>query len=401
MKKILIVDDEVQILKSFTRMFMDTDYEIFTAQNSSDALDIIEKEAIDMIISDMRMPLMDGYKLLNIVKEKYPKVIRVLLSGYAEEKPMFRALLHNLAKLYIFKPWNNNEFLQTVSKLFENEQQMQSKDLIEIIDNLEPIYDSPGNCSNIMQKLNEENLDEVINLIEHDTAISECLLRVSKSAIYGVMPNTVRQAASYIGLPNLKSFIYWACLKNTISNQIACNQHSTPSEKDAVSALQILYDHAYLTNRIFLFIYEAFHHKQPPEASMFAGLMHNIGLLIQLGNLSNKGDLNIQDLTVSKLMELDSGEYQHSHCLVGAHFIDVWDLPFSIYEATLYHHRPMDKNIVHNELVSGVHIALAYAWKVLTDADNRPVEPQVFKNINISPEDFEARLARYLKQKKI
>jgi len=141
MKKILIVDDEIQILKSLTRMFMDTDYRIYTAQNSNDALSIIESEGIDMIISDMRMPLVDGYRLLNIVKEKYPKIIRILLSGYTEEKPMYRALLHNLAKLYIFKPWNNNDFLMNVKKLFENDDQMNSRDLVDIIEDLDQIYD--------------------------------------------------------------------------------------------------------------------------------------------------------------------------------------------------------------------------------------------------------------------
>lgn len=391
MKKILIVDDEIQILNSLTRLFMETDYKLFTAQNSNDALSIIETEAIDMIISDMRMPLIDGYKLLNIVKERYPKIIRIVLSGYAEEKPMFRALLHNLAKLYIFKPWNNNDFLQNVNKLFENDNQMNSKDLIDTIEDLDCIYDSPGNCCSIMSKINEESLDEVINLIEDDPDISECLLRVSKSAIYGVMPDTVRQAAMYIGLPNLKSFIYWACLKNSLKQNEA-----------AGSEPHILYKHAYLTNRIFLFIYEAFHHKQPPEASMFAGLMHNIGLFVLLNSLQKKNNgVNEIDLTVKGLIQLDNEEYQHSHQMVGAHFMDIWDLSFPMYEAALYHHRPVDANIVHNELISAVHIAESYAWRVLEGSDLIPVEPEIFKSINISSEDFEKKLARYLKQQKI
>jgi len=391
MKKILIVDDEIQILKSLTRMFMDTDYRIYTAQNSNDALSIIESEGIDMIISDMRMPLVDGYRLLNIVKEKYPKIIRILLSGYTEEKPMYRALLHNLAKLYIFKPWNNNDFLMNVKKLFENEAQLNSKDLIDIIDDLDQIYDSPGNCNEIIARLNEEDLNEVINLIESDPDISSCLLEVSQTAIYGVMPNSIRQAAQYIGLPNLKSFIYWASLKSSLK-----------SDKADGGAFDTLQTHSYLTSRIFLFIYEAFLHKQPPEASMFAGLMHNIGLLIQLNSLRKKQSSGFgADASIEKLIQLDHEDYQHSHQMVGAHFIDIWDLPFSIYEATLYHHRPTDNNIVHNELVSAVNIAQAYAWRALSASDRIRVEPEVFASLNISVDDFEKRLARYLKQQKI
>lgn len=391
MKKILIVDDEIQILKSLTRMFMDTDYRIYTAQNSNDALSIIESEGIDMIISDMRMPLVDGYTFLYNVKEKYPKIIRILLSGYTEEKPMYRALLHNLAKLYIFKPWNNNDFLTNVKKLFKNEEQMNSKDLADIIDKLDQIYNSPGSSYEIITRLNEENLDDVINLIEKDPEISACLQEVSQSAIYGVMPKSIRQAAQYIGLPNLKSFIYWASLKSSLK-----------SDNLAGNAFDTLCSHSYLTSRIFLFIYEAFLHKQPPEASMFAGLMHNIGLLIQLDSLRRKQDAGFgADTAINKLISLDHEEYQHSHQMVGAHFIDIWDLPFSIYEATLYHHRPTDGNIVHNELVSAVNIAQAYAWRVLSASDRLTVDADVFASLNISVEDFEKRLARYLKQKKI
>jgi len=107
------------------------------------------------------------------------------------------------------------------------------------------------------------------------------------------------------------------------------------------------------------------------------------------------------DSSIDKLIRLDHEEYQHSHQMVGAHFIDIWDLPFSIYEATLYHHRPTDENIVHNELVSVVHIAQAYAWRVLSTSDRIRVEPDVFAGLSISVEDFEKRLARYMKQQKI
>ena len=135
---------------------------------------------------------------------------------------------------------------------------------------------------------------------------------------------------------------------------------------------------------------------------MFAGMMHDTGLLIQLNNLQKKDKSGFySNLDEDKLIRLDYEVHQQSHQMVGAHFIDIWDLPFSIYEAALYHHTPLDTNIVHNELVSAVHIAQAYAWRVLSDAGNISVDPQVFENINISAQDFEKRLARYLKQQKI
>lgn len=385
MKKILIVDDEIQILKSLSRMFLETDYEIFTAESSEDALRLIETENIDMIISDMRMPILDGYRLLDIVKEKYPKVIRIILSGYADEKPMYRALLHNLAKLYVFKPWNNKDFLQNINKLFEDENMLNSKDLVDTIEDLGCSSDIPAICGNIISKIKDEDIDAVIQEIEKNSDIAELLIEVGKSAVYGVMPNTVKQAAIYIGLPNLKCFMYWACTNSFMKK----NADGT--------GFELLRKHAYLTNRIFLFLYEAFLHKQPPESAMFAGLMHNVGLILLVNSLQKKGTLKGTNLSASDLVQLDSGEYQLSHQMIGAHFQSMWDLPFSMYETALYHHRPLDSYIVNHELIAAVHIAQAYAWKVLQGSDYRPVQPEVFKSIDISVEEFEMRLARYLK----
>lgn len=385
MKKILVVDDEIQILKSISRMFLETDYEVFTAENSNDALRLIETENIDMIISDMRMPMLDGYKLLDIVKEKYPKIIRIILSGYADEKPMYRALLHNLAELYVFKPWNNKDFLQNIDKLFKDENMLNSKDLVSTIEELGCSSDIPANCAKIISKIYEEDMDAVVREIEQDKEVSELLIEVAKSAVYGVMPNTVKQAAIYIGLPNLKCFMYWACAADVMK------------KAEGGYDFEMLRKHAYLTNRIFLFLYEAFLHKQPPESAMFAGLMHNVGLILLINSLLKKGSLKGTSLSVSDLVHLDIGEYELSHQMIGAHFLNMWDLPFSMYEAALYHHRPLDTYIVNHELIAAVHIAQAYAWKVLQGSDYRPVQPEVFKSIDISVEEFEKRLARYLK----
>ncbi|HWT76363.1 MAG TPA: HDOD domain-containing protein [Mobilitalea sp.] len=386
MKRILVVDDEVQILKALSRMFLETDYEIFTAENGMDALKLIESTEIDMVISDMRMPILDGYQLLSIVKEKYPKIIRIILSGYAEEKPMFKALLHNVAKLYVFKPWNNNEFLQNIQKLFAHDTVLNSQDLLDMIDDMGCTSTIPTNCEKMISLIEAEDIDVLISVIEQDPDISELLIQVAKSAIYGVMPNTVKQAAIYIGLHNLKCFMHWACIAS-----------ATKQTDDIEKHPELLWKHAYLTNRILLFFYEAFLHKQPPDSAMFAGLMHNVGLIILSRSLQKNGSLKQPNLTANDYITLENGEYQLNHQEIGAHFLNLWDIPFPMYEVALYHHRPLDQYIVNHELVSAVHIAQAYAWKALQGTNHAPVLPEVFESLGITSEDFEKKLSRYLK----
>lgn len=385
MKKILIVDDEVQILKALQRMFLETDYEILTSQNSTEALTVFESNDIDMIISDMRMPVIDGYKLLSIVKEKYPRVIRIILSGYADERPMFQALLHNVAQLYMFKPWNNDDFIQNIQKLFADDNLLKSAELINKINELKFNCKASEQYPELFSLIEEENLDELIARIEQDSEISDLLLEVSKSAVYGVMPGKVKQTAIYIGLHNMKSFLRYSCVMHSLKGD------SHPKE------MTPLFSHSYLTNKIFLFLYEAFLHKQAPESTMFAGLMHNIGLIILAKELSQKDSAAFSSMNLNDFYKLDVKEQELFHQDAGSYFLNQWDLPFPIYEAALYHHRPLSSNIINRELVSCVHIAQSYAWKALGVSEPEAVEPEVFASLKISPEDFEKRLKRYLK----
>jgi len=387
MKRILIVDDEVQILKALSRMFLETDCEIYTAENGMDALKIIETTELDMIISDMRMPVLDGYKLLSIVKEKYPKIIRIILSGYADEKSMYKAILHNVARFYIFKPWDNTLFLQKIEKLFADDNVLNSVELMNTIKDMGCTSSIPDNCQKMIKLIEEEDIDSVIAEIEKDADISELLIQVSKSAVYGVMPNTVKQAAIYIGLPNLKSFMHWACVVSV-----------TKLTNDIEHKPELLWTHAYLTNRIFLFFYEAFLHKQPPESTMFAGLLHNIGLIILMRSLQKKGSIDQSKLTIDDFVQLENGDYSLKHQEIGAHFLDLWDLSFPMYEVALYHHRPVENSVIFDELVSAVHIAQIYAWKTLGATNTDPVDETIFEKLGFSSNEFERRLSKYLKQ---
>ena len=384
MKKILIVDDEAQIIKALQRMFVDSDYEILTADNSMEATKLMEDSPIDMVISDMRMPLFDGYKLLSNIKEKYPKTIRIILSGYADEKPMFRAILHNIAELYIYKPWNNNNFLQYIKKIFAVEDTLNENVFFEKVEKYCPPLSISEKCENMITLIEEENMDGLIDAIEKDLQTSELLLQVADQAVFGAMPNKVKQASIYIGLLNLKSFMRWAVIVNSIRQEEVSTQEPP-----------LLMQHSYLTNRIFLFLYEVFLHKQPPEAAMFAGLMHNIGLLL----LAKESAKNVTTpLTIDDYKKLDLEENKELHQEIGAHILSHWDLPYPIYEVAYYHHNPMNENIIHKELVSCVHIAQAYAWQSLGSSQTEPIAPEIFETLDIAVEDFEKRLGRLLKQ---
>ncbi|MFA7348047.1 MAG: ATPase, T2SS/T4P/T4SS family [Desulfurivibrionaceae bacterium] len=112
---LLFVDDEEGVLKALRRIFMDENYRILTALRAEDALAIMGKEPVQLVISDHRMPGMTGAQLLREIKEKWPATIRIMLTGYADVQSIMGAVNEGAVYKFITKPWNDEDLRLTVS----------------------------------------------------------------------------------------------------------------------------------------------------------------------------------------------------------------------------------------------------------------------------------------------
>ncbi|WP_026842590.1 response regulator [Citrifermentans bremense] len=119
--RILCVDDEKNVLRSLERIFLDDDYTILTASSGQEGLELLhEEEQVHVIISDYRMPGMNGVEFLRAAFDLHPECIRIILSGYADTTAVVAAI--NEGKIYKFipKPWNDDELRVTVNKAIEH-----------------------------------------------------------------------------------------------------------------------------------------------------------------------------------------------------------------------------------------------------------------------------------------
>lgn len=118
--KILCVDDESNVLKALNRLFMDEDFELFTAEAGKAGLEILEKKSpIQVVVSDYRMPEMDGVEFLKQVHENWPETIRIVLSGYADTASVVEAVNEGHIYKFIPKPWNDDELKMTIIKAID------------------------------------------------------------------------------------------------------------------------------------------------------------------------------------------------------------------------------------------------------------------------------------------
>ncbi|MFZ6756083.1 HD domain-containing phosphohydrolase [Undibacterium sp. Ji50W] len=116
---LLFVDDEPNILSALRRLFRPHSYKILIANGGQEGLDILEKEAVDLVISDMRMPVMDGAVFLTHVRARWPNTIRLLLTGYADMQSTIDAINRGEIYRYITKPWNDNDIVLVVRQALE------------------------------------------------------------------------------------------------------------------------------------------------------------------------------------------------------------------------------------------------------------------------------------------
>ncbi|MBC7962277.1 MAG: response regulator [Steroidobacteraceae bacterium] len=118
--KILCVDDERNVLRALERIFLDDDYEIVIAGSGDEGLKIMEEDGpFQVVVSDYRMPVMNGVEFLRAVYERWPHTVRIVLSGYADAGTIVAAINEGHIYKFIPKPWNDDELRVTIQNCLE------------------------------------------------------------------------------------------------------------------------------------------------------------------------------------------------------------------------------------------------------------------------------------------
>lgn len=120
-RTVLFVDDEVLLLRALERGLSREPYKKLFAEGGKDALKILEENEVHVVVTDMRMPEMSGLDLLRIVKQKYPQIVRIVLSGYTQVTTLLTAINQGEIFRFITKPWKmEEEFKPSVQQALEH-----------------------------------------------------------------------------------------------------------------------------------------------------------------------------------------------------------------------------------------------------------------------------------------
>lgn len=375
-KSILFVDDERQILKAINRIFIGSDYTLYFAEGGREALKILEENEIDMVVSDMKMPEMNGYELLKQVKLRYPLTIRIILSGYSDEEVIYKAIQNSTVKLYLFKPWKGEEVKNIIDEIFKTQELLKSKKILDIINSMENLPTLPNVYFKLKEAIeNDLDLDSISGIIEADQALSSELLRVVNSSFYGIKTGSVKNAILNLGIFNIKSIILASGLFN--KSQLVDEN------------IRVLWKHSNITNKLMVKMYKGLLNKKLSENYSSAGLLHDIGRLV-IAECYPKEFKIINALISSSFdktdYEIEKEIIDISHNELGAYLLNWWEIPIAIVEVALYHDTPALCTEINRELVSMVHIANYYSWKIIDEKRFIQLDEQVFTYLGISKE---------------
>lgn len=118
-RRILIVDDEENVLKALRRSLRRENYELFFASQPAEALEVLKTTPVDLVLSDHLMPEMTGLELLKIVHDRYPDTMRIMLTGHADMQTAIEAINHGEIYRFLTKPWDDTDIKVTLYLAFE------------------------------------------------------------------------------------------------------------------------------------------------------------------------------------------------------------------------------------------------------------------------------------------
>jgi putative nucleotidyltransferase with HDIG domain len=352
-KRLLFVDDEILVLNGLRRALhgMRQDWDMRFVEGAQAALLALDQEVYDAIITDMRMPVMDGAQLLELVKERHPNVVRIILSGQSSREAVFRSI--SPAHQFLSKPCDPQELVTRLGHAFAMQDLLSNQALKTVVSRLRSIPSLPTLYHELTAVLQREDpsLVQIERIIAKDVGMATKILQLSNSAFIGARGrvSSLLQAVSLIGTETVRTLVL--------------SFHVFSECKDSAMAryLPALWEHsvavASLARRIAL---SEKADKMLADESFTAGLLHDVGKAVLLAEMLDKY-ANILSSNPSSTMALELEQLGCTHAQVGAYLISIWGLPLPLVHAVAFHHDPMDSGENQFSSLTAVHAADAIA----------------------------------------
>lgn len=353
--RILFVDDEPQLLRMLRLMLLRIpEWDASFVESGEAALALMDHNQFDVVVSDMRMPGMNGAQLLNETMKRFPQSFRIILSGYADQEIVFRCV--GATHQYLSKPCSLETLRSVLDRLRSLNQGLTSPEFRKIVSRITTLPSVPKLYFSILDALQDPNCSTAAigAIVAEDPGLTSKMLQLVNSAFFGFSGpvNSAAEAVQILGTGRIRalalSILVFSAFDDLKFKALSVEKIWAHSVNTGIGAQQI----AFMENRSDSFVDQAF----------TAGLLHDVGKLILADNIPDEY-LKIIETSRKQKRPLEAVEREQlgtTHAQLGAYLLGLWGMPIPLVAAVAWHHNPEHEAASGFSPVTAVHIANAY-----------------------------------------
>jgi HD-like signal output (HDOD) protein len=353
MNRVLFVDDEPNVLQGLKRMLrpLRNEWHMEFAGGGQAALELLAGARFDVVVTDMRMPGMDGADLLTEIMRRHPGVIRIVLSGQAEQEKLARAL--GATHQYLSKPCDAEVLRRMLGRACALRDLLADENLKRVVSGLGSLPSRPALYAELLEECQspDPSVTRVASIIARDVGMTAKILHLINSAYFGIRRriSDPLHAVQLLGLEQVKGLVLWA-------------QVFSQFEPGRIPAFSIE-GHAAHSFAVSTFArHTAVAAAADPtvtEEAGVAGLLHDCGKLVLAANLPGRyaEALALAHAEGIPTAEAEARVLGATHAAVGAYLLGLWSLPDSIVQAVAFHHDPRRCLDQRFSPLTAVHVA--------------------------------------------
>jgi len=368
-RRVLFVDDEPNILAGLQRMLrpLRDEWEMEFVMGGTEALHSLAAQPFDVIVTDMRMPGMDGATLLDLVSRSHPDVVRIVLSGQANQEAILRVV--GPAHQYLSKPCDSETLKAKLRQAFVLRDLLSNPSLKSLVARLRSLPSVPAVYVQLMNELRSENasLQRIGEIIEQDVAMTAKILQLVNSAFFGVRVHVVSaaQAVQLLGLDLVRTLMLSAEIVSQLDGRAMKRFRASDIWRHSLDVSRFV--------RVIARLEQL--DEDTTGHAVTAALLHDAGRLVLASCLSDEYGI-IVDRAVrdeQSLVQVEHEELGCTHAEVGAYLLGLWGLPDQVTAAVAWHHRPSCSGSNTVGPVALVHAADAIANELPRDTGHEHV----------------------------
>ena len=346
MKRILFVDDESKVLQGLRRMLrsLRREWDMEFAEGGPEALDRLAASPFDVVVTDMRMPGMDGSQLLDEVMKLYPATVRIILSGQCDRRAVLKCV--GPAHQFLTKPCDSETLKSTVARACSLRDHLRDESRRRAISRVTSIPSQPSIYTEVVAELEspQASIQRVAEIMSRDVGMTAKTLQLVSSSFFGTPQRVSKplQAVNLLGLDTIKSLAF---------STDTFFPFDTDDEEGR--SLEQLIDHSRAVGMTAKSIAEGETKDGVLVDNAFlAGFLHDVGILA----LAQPSLANSERLPLWEAEKMSFGE---THAEAGAYLMALWGLPDPIVKAIAFHHSPGQSSDQSFTATTAVHVANA------------------------------------------